>query len=157
MVFLPPGLTTILTSTVMDTFSPIFKKIVFCIYLFVFGCAGSSWLCVRSSLVAASGGDSLGAVRRLLPAAASCRARAPGQAGFLAAARGLRSRAFRALDPGSVVVAVSCPVACGIFPDQVSNLNLLHWQADSLPLSHQGSPHFCLFLSVKQNHNTCNL
>ena len=30
--------------------------------------------------------------------------------------------------------------ACGIFPDQGSNLCLLHWQADSLPLSHQGSP-----------------
>ena len=31
-------------------------------------------------------------------------------------------------------------VACGIFPDQGSNLCLLHWQADSLPPSHQGSP-----------------
>ena len=30
--------------------------------------------------------------------------------------------------------------AWGIFPDQGSNLDLLHWQADSLPLSHQGSP-----------------
>ena len=27
----------------------------------------------------------------------------------------------------------------GIFPTQGSNLRLLHWQADSLPLSHQGS------------------
>ena len=27
----------------------------------------------------------------------------------------------------------------GIFPTQESNLNLLHWQGDSLPLSHQGS------------------
>ena len=34
----------------------------------------------------------------------------------------------------------SCPAACGIFPDQGSNSCLLHWQADSLPLSHQGSP-----------------
>ena len=30
--------------------------------------------------------------------------------------------------------------ACGIFPDQGSNLRLLHWQVDSLPLSHEGSP-----------------
>ena len=30
--------------------------------------------------------------------------------------------------------------ACGIFPDQGSNSHLLHWQADSLPLNHQGSP-----------------
>ena len=42
---------------------------------------------------------------------------------------------------GSVVVArgLTCSVACGIFPDQGSNPCLLHWQADSLPLSHQGS------------------
>ena len=42
---------------------------------------------------------------------------------------------------GSIVVAhrLRCPVACGIFPDQGSNLCLLHWQEDSLLLSHQGS------------------
>ena len=50
-------------------------------------------------------------------------------------------------DPGlwstsSIVVAhrLSCSRACGIFLDQESNLCLMHWQADSLPLSHQGSP-----------------
>ena len=32
------------------------------------------------------------------------------------------------------------PRACGIFPDQGSNLSLLHWQMDSLILSHQGRP-----------------
>ena len=43
---------------------------------------------------------------------------------------------------GSVVVAhgPSCSAACGIFPDQGSNLCALHWQADSQPLHHQGSP-----------------
>ena len=35
----------------------------------------------------------------------------------------------------------SCSEACGIFPDQGSNPCLLHEQVDSLPLSHQGSPH----------------
>ena len=30
----------------------------------------------------------------------------------------------------------------GIFPTQGSNRGLLHWQLDSLPLSHQGSPNF---------------
>ena len=46
---------------------------------------------------------------------------------------------------GSVVVVLelSCSAACGIFPDQESNPCLLHWQADSSPLSHQGSPGFC--------------
>ena len=36
--------------------------------------------------------------------------------------------------------SLRCSVACGIFPDQGSNPWVLHWQADSLPLSHQGSP-----------------
>ena len=35
---------------------------------------------------------------------------------------------------------LSCSTACGIFPDQGSNLCPLHWQADSEPLRHQGSP-----------------
>ena len=34
----------------------------------------------------------------------------------------------------------SCSAACGIFQYQGSNLCLLHWLADSLPLSHLGSP-----------------
>ena len=43
---------------------------------------------------------------------------------------------------GSVVVAQgpSCSTACGIFPDQGSNPCPLHWQTDSHPLRHQGSP-----------------
>ena len=43
---------------------------------------------------------------------------------------------------GSVIVAhgPSCSVACGILPDQGSNPCPLHWQADSQPLRHQGSP-----------------
>ena len=41
-----------------------------------------------------------------------------------------------------------CSVAGGIFLDQGSNLCVfLHWQADSLPLSHQGSPCFVQLLS----------
>ena len=43
---------------------------------------------------------------------------------------------------GSVIVAhgPSCSAACGIFPDQGSNPCAPHWQADSQPLRHQGSP-----------------
>ena len=43
---------------------------------------------------------------------------------------------------GSVIVAhgPSCSAACGILPDQGSNPCSLHWQADSQPLRHQGSP-----------------
>ena len=49
---------------------------------------------------------------------------------------------------GSVVVAhgPSCSVACGILPDQGSNPCPLHWQADSQPLCHQGSPYFVTFV-----------
>ena len=36
----------------------------------------------------------------------------------------------------------SYSAACGIFPDQGSNPCPLHWQADSQPLRHQGSPRF---------------
>ena len=50
---------------------------------------------------------------------------------------------------GSAVVAhgLSCSMACGIFLDQGSNLCLLHQQADSLPLSHEGSPRKALSLN----------
>ena len=53
----------------------------------------------------------------------------------------------RLQSPGSVVVVhgLSCSVACGIFLDQGSNRYLLYWQADCLPLSHQGSPYNYLF------------
>ena len=50
---------------------------------------------------------------------------------------------------GSVIVAhgPSCSAACGIFPDQGSNPGPLHWQADSQPLRHQGSPIACVLMS----------
>ena len=59
---------------------------------------------------------------------------------------------------GSVVVAhgPSRSVACGIFPDQGSNPCPLHWQADSQPLRHQGSPplfiNVCVYLLVVCTH-----
>ena len=51
---------------------------------------------------------------------------------------------------GSVIVAhgPSCSVACGILPDQGSNPCPLHWQADSQPLRHQGSPKVFLNINV---------
>ena len=52
---------------------------------------------------------------------------------------------------GSVVVVhgPSCSAACGIFPYQGSNPCPLHWQADSQPLRHQGSPRSILYNSQK--------
>ncbi|KAJ8785041.1 hypothetical protein J1605_007597 [Eschrichtius robustus] len=59
-------------------------------------------------------------------------------------ARGLQSASSAA-----VVYGLSCSVARGILPDQGSNPCTLHWQADSQPLRHQGSPEPELFLKVK--------
>ena len=42
----------------------------------------------------------------------------------------------------------SCSAACGIFPDQGLNPCPLHWQADSQPLRHQGSPRFYILNKI---------
>ena len=42
--------------------------------------------------------------------------------------------------PWALEHRLSCSVAHGIFLHQGSNPCLLHWQADSFPLDHQGSP-----------------
>ena len=85
--------------------------------------------CAGFSLVAERRGCSLAVEQELLVAVASL------------VAYGLRSCSSRALSTSSAVVVhgLSCSAACGIFLDQGSNLCLLHWQVDSLPLSHQGS------------------
>ena len=82
----------------------------------------------------------------------SCGAGAP-----LTESTGSRARASVAVGPqalsaGSVVVAhgLGCSVARGIFPDQGLNLCLLHWQADSLPVSHQGNLHKFFILHAIQ-------
>ena len=60
----------------------------------------------------------------------------------LSLSRPLLLRSTGSRRAGSVIVAhgPSCSAACGIFPDQGSNLCPLHWQADFQPLRHQGSP-----------------
>ena len=77
----------------------------------------------------------------------------------------------QALDPqasavttwDSVIVAhrFSCSAPCKNFLDQRLTLCPLHWQADSYPLCHQGSPIFVYFMentlyitSVYQNLNS---
>ena len=52
----------------------------------------------------------------------------------------LQSVSSRARGLSTVVHRLSHSATCGIFPDQGSNPCPLHWQVDSLPLSHQGSP-----------------
>ena len=52
---------------------------------------------------------------------------------------------------GSVIAAhgPTCSAARGILPDQGSNPCPLHWQADSQPLRHQGSPSSFNFNFIK--------
>ena len=88
--------------------------------LFIFGCVEWGLLQLRCS-APHCGGVSAGA-------------RALGHVGSAAAAPRLQST-------GVVLEAHgrTCSSACGIFPDQGSNLRLLHWHVDSLSLRHQES------------------
>ena len=65
----------------------------------------------------------------------------------LSLSRPLSLRSTGSRRAGLVVVAhgPSCSAACGIFPDQGSNPCALHWQVDSQPLRHQGSPSKSIF------------
>ena len=56
----------------------------------------------------------------------------------------LRSTGSRRASSAVVAHGPSRSAACGILPDQGSNPRPLHWQADSQPLRHQGSPSFTL-------------
>ena len=100
-------------------------------YLFI----GLCWVFVSVQglpLVAASGGHS------------------SSRCAGLSLSRPLLLRSTGSRRAGSVIVAhgLSCSAACGIFPDQGSNPCPLHWQADSQPLHHQGSPVTCFVRSV---------
>ena len=119
----------------LGTTSTLFKKFLF-IYIYFWLC----WVFVSVwglSLVAASGGHS------------------SSRCAGLSLSRPLLLRSTGSRRTGSAVVAhgPSCSAACGIFPDQGSNPCPLHWQVDSQPLRHQGSPKcyhfwvvFCLVL-----------
>ena len=64
-----------------------------------------------------------------------CRARALGHEGSVAVAPGLNST-----DSIAVVHGLGCSAVCGVSQDSGSNPRLLHWQVDSWPLGHEGSP-----------------
>ena len=61
---------------------------------------------------------------------------------------GSRLLGFGSGSSGAGSRGLRCPMACGIFPDQGSNLCSLRWQADYLPLSHQGSPSLPSFYNL---------
>ena len=95
------------------------------IYLFIYSCVGSSFLCEGFLQLRRAGATLHRGARASHYCGLSC----------------WRSTGSRRA--GSVIVAhgPSCSAACGILPDQGSNPCPLHWQADSQPLRHQGSPH----------------
>ena len=73
----------------------------------------------------------------------------------LSLSRPLLLRSTSSRRAGSVTVAhrPSCSAACGILPDQGSNPRPLHWQADSQPLRHQGSPRDAFLFNWLKWHN----
>ena len=100
--------------------------------LFIYGCVGSSFSVRGLSPAVASGGHS------------------SSRCAGLSLSRPLLLRSTGSRRAGSVTVAhgLSCFMACGILPDQGSNPCPLHWQADSQPLCHQGSPLMVQLLSI---------
>ena len=113
----------------------------------VCGCAGSSLLWGLFSLVVTSRGYSPDVAGGLLIGAASLAAGhgLQGTWALVVLVCGLRSLAHGLQSTGPVAGArgLRCSAARGAFWDQGSSLCLLHWQADSLPLSHQGSLILC--------------
>ena len=79
--------------------------------------------CVGFSLVAESEGSSLIAVHRLLTAGASP---ARGLQELRHMGSGVAAPTLQSMGSAAVAHGLSCSVACGIFPDQGSNLCLLH-------------------------------
>ena len=119
-----------------------FYKFIFihlCIYLCIYFYFWLRWVFVAAhgpSLVVASGGHSLlqcaGFPLRWLLLLQSTGSR---RGASVVVARRLQSAGSAA-----AVHGLSCSAACEILPDRGSNPCPLHWQADSQPLRHQGSP-----------------
>ena len=137
---------SVICLNIMRQFSFLFFFLInLFIYLSIFGCVGSSSLC--------AGFLQLPRAEATLDCGAwashcgdfCCGARALGARASVVVAHGLQST-------GSVVVAhgLSYSVACGIFLDQGSNPCPLHWQADSQPLRHQGSPETVFLRSLSR-------
>ena len=115
------------------------------IYLFIYGCVGSSFLCEGFLQL-----RQVGATLHRGAQASHC--------------RGLSCCGAQAPDAQAQqlwLTGLVAPRHVGIFPDQGSNPCPLHWQADSQPLRHQGSPLFffeAAFLDlVKSRTQTCSV
>ena len=74
----------------------------------------------------------------------ACGARAAHCSGFSCRGAGAVRAQAQSLWHVGLVATRHGGEACGIIPDQGSNSRPLHWQEDSQPLDHQGSPGFIL-------------
>ena len=111
----------------MEMILGLFDKYFFLIFIYFFIYLWLCWVFVSVrglSLVAASGDHS----------SSRCVGLSPLQPLLL------RSTGSRRAGSAIVAHGPSRSAACGILPDQGSNPCPLHWQADSQPLRHQGSP-----------------
>ena len=101
-----------------------------------------------SLLVASRGYSSCGVWAFQCGGFSSCRAWALGMQASVFVAHGLSSCGSWALEHrfSTCSCGLNCSTACRIFLYQGSNLCLLLWHADSLPLSHQGSPKLYIFM-----------
>ena len=111
----------------------LFDFLFFLIYkkLFISGSAGSSLLLGLFS-TCSEWGYSLVAVHGLLIALTSF----------------FEEHRLQSTGSIDVVERLSCSKACGIFLDEGWNPCLLHWQADTLPLSHQENSQFHSFNTI---------
>ena len=127
-------------SALFKMFFPTYRVLlILSIYLFIYGCAGSSFCMWAFSSCGQRG---------LL---SSCWMQSSHCCGFPCGLCGAQA---------SVVVAhgLSCPVAYGIFPDRGLNPCLLIWQVDSYPLDHQGSPTHSLYMEISRcSPSMCSL
>ena len=106
------------------------------IHSFIFGCFGSSLLCAGFLQLRRAGATlHCHAQASHCSGFFCCKTWAPGARASVVVARGLQSTSSVVVDHGP-----SCSAACGILPDQGTNLCSLHWQADSKPPCHRGSP-----------------
>ena len=101
-----------------------FLKFIY-LNLFIFGCVGSSLLLMGFSSCSEWGLLCCGAQASHCSGFSCCGARALGMQAQQLWLMGSKAQAQQLWH------RLSCSTACGIFPDQVSNLCPLHWQADS--------------------------
>ena len=113
----------------------IFNTMIYSLNIFIFGCTGS--LCCMQAFFSCN--------KQVLLS---------GCGGLASHCSGFSLWSMGSMCTASVVVCgLRCSVACWIFLDQGSNLNPLHWQADSQQLDHQESLLFCFYQNTLSRYS----